>query len=71
MLGVQERSKSDFKEEIMGCFGCHLLDWQFFLQHPLPPRTQLPTIKLSEFELIVCELAQIVCESCVCICDLC
>ena len=42
-----------------------------FSPAPLPPRTQLPTIKLSEFELIVCELEQIVCESCVCICDLC
>ena len=65
VLGVQESSKSDFKEEIMECFGHHLLDWQFFLQHPLPPRTQLPTNKLNKFELIVCELEQIVCESCV------
>ena len=36
VLSVQGTCHIDYKEEIMGCFGHHLLDWLFFLQHPLP-----------------------------------
>ena len=37
VLSVQGTCHSDYKEEIMGCFGHHLPDWQFFLRHTLTP----------------------------------
>ena len=50
--GVQETSKNDYKEEIMGCFERHLLDWQFFSSTPYH---QEHNCQQNKSELIVCE----------------